>query len=134
MNRSFWAAIKVGKAAKYKWPLIPDVDLGSGMTLIQTSQEVFAITGLTEGQAKGRERMLLSALKKYAPIRTGRLRRSYNVYPLKGKSGKWGLVIYNTAWYFRFAYHYYRGEIRFNKTFIKDFVEKAVRETVRRIK
>ena len=128
-KRTNWFG-SIERETKYIFPMIKPYDLGKGRKLIQTSDQVFAVTGLTKVETK-KDKRLLSQLMVEAPVDTGTLRRSYNVYPLfSSKTGKWNLVIYNKVWYFKFPYHYYRGEIKNNHRFIRDFVYDAVRKVI----
>jgi hypothetical protein len=123
------------KYNKYKFPKIQPIKFRDDITLrgvddIKSSS--FYVTGLQEKDMR-HAKYLLDRLKHHAPVDTGRLRRSYNAYPYEVKPGVWVIAISNQSPYFKFAYFYYRGEIKQNHSFIKDFVADAVRDMVNKI-
>ena len=119
------------KISKYKWRNIDPIDVGSGIMLHKTDDRIFAVVGYKK-TTKQMAAYLKGQLRREAPKESGTLSRSYDVYPLKTPRGNWVLAIYNRVPYFRFPYQYYRGKIRWNRVFIRDFVADAVRDLVRR--
>lgn len=119
-------------AEKYTWTKTPQVKYKGGITLNMVNEGVFALAGLTKAQAENNREKLKRSLIREAPSDTGRLKRSYTVTVIEGKYS-WILGIINDVWYFRFPYHYYRGEIRWNHRFIRDFIQDAVDPIARAI-
>lgn len=100
--------------------------------MVQVKQELFALAGLREKHLR-HQTHLENELRRFAPDDTGRLRISYTVFPIQPSKGKYVFAISNKMWYFKFAWHYYRGEIKFNNIFIRDFIEQAVSSLIERI-
>ena len=118
---------------KYDWPLMQPVIYPGGIELRQVSDRVFMLIGLTEQQTKQKD-FLLRQLKKNTPRGiTRRLYKSYDVYPLEYQKGLYALIITNKMTYFKFAWHFYRGEIVYNRKFKRDFIRDSVDATVRRM-
>jgi len=125
--------IPITKSAdKYTWPMIDPVIYGGGIEFRQVSDRVFMIIGLNEIQTR-HAGALLKKLQKNAPVYTGRLRKSYDVYPIQYKPGEWALAITNRMTYFKFPYHYYRGEIKWNRKFKRDFVRDSVDYVIKKL-
>lgn len=120
-------------ADKYHWDPIPPVVYGGGIELRQVSDRVFMLIGLRQNHLRHQD-FLKGQLIRYAPIGlTRRLRASYDVYPMEYQAGLWALIITNRMTYFKFAYHFYRGEIKWNKIFRRDFIQQAVNAMLKRI-
>jgi len=95
------------------------------VSLVQTGQKVFAITNLRKRETEKKD-YLMRQLRKYAPVKSGRLQGSYQVWALEPTPNRWALIITNRAPYFKFVWHYYRGELVTSKGFKRDFVKQAV--------
>lgn len=119
-------------ADKYDWPPINPVVYGGGIELRQVSDRVFMLIGLRQNHLRHKD-FLMGQLKRRAPVDTGRLQRSYDVYPMEYQANLWALIITNRMTYFKFAYHFYRGEIAQNHSFIRDFIQDAVDPVVRKM-
>ena len=120
------------KMAKYDWTMVKEeVKPGSDIWLVQTSDNVFAVKGFPpELVNRENAKRLKSNLERHAPVDTGTLRRDYSTTYMTHPTAGRIFVISNRAPYFKFPYHYYRGEIKFNKSFIRDFVQDAIRDLI----
>jgi len=130
---SWWKSLRnVGKSGKYTWTMRPQKDYANGCVFKQVDQEQFAVYKVAESReaTKKLADRLKSHLRRFSPVDTGNLRNRWQAVPIQGKLG-FHIGFWNTAWYFKFAWHYYRGEIKQNKVFIRDFVEQAVDELIR---
>lgn len=111
---------------KYKYPLMTPVRYKNGMQLRQTSDNVFVLFSMPQSIAQQNIAYLKSRLMQYSPVDTGYLRRNYDVYKLEVRPGKWGLVMYNRASYFKFPFNYYKKKRR-------NFIRRATDDVIQRI-
>lgn len=111
-------------ADKYTWPPIQPVIYNDGIELRQVSDRVFMLIGLTEVQTRHKD-FLLKQLKRTAPVDTGRLKRSYDAFPLEYQRGQWAIVFNNRMVYFKFPFHYY---LKRGRNFIQDAVDPVVKK------
>ena len=133
LKRSLGNLFRAKPASSYTWPKIKVVRYPGGYTFRQLDEETFVLTGLTKIQANKFYAILRRNLQVSSPKDTTLLSRKWLVWVAEPKPGKFVILMKNQVPYFRFPYHYYRGEIKWNKVFRRDFVQDAVDRIVARL-